>query len=148
MNRLKLCQKKPKRIGAAVGGQAALPSQQSAPPVVQTGPAGVMGAMGRPALGCTAASLPVPVTPPLMGLTPHAVPTAAGCACDVKRGLASRPPAVGLECPRASRVALGAAVWALQARRRAGPSLVGFGLSRLWVGAQGWASPRVLNGMS
>lgn len=110
MNRLRLCQKEPKRISAAVGGQAALPSRQSTPPAVQTGPAGGMGVTGRPALGCTAASLPVPVTPPLTGLTPHAVPTAAGRACDVKRGLASRPPAVGHACPRAPRVALGAAV--------------------------------------
>lgn len=53
--------------------------------MVQTGPAGVMGMLGMPGLGCTAASLPVLPSPaPLMGLAPHAVPTAVGCAWDVE----------------------------------------------------------------
>ena len=62
--------------------KAALLSRQSTPLTVQSGPAGVMG---MPGLGCTAVSLPVLLFPaPLMGLAPHAVATAAGCAWDVE----------------------------------------------------------------
>lgn len=96
----------------AMNGQAALLSWQSTPLMVQTGPAGVMGMMGMPDSGCTAASLPVLPSPgPLMGLAPfgyaHCRGLCLGCGT---RGLVSCPPAVGLKCPRASQVALGAVV--------------------------------------